>query len=225
MDKELLRLVIVLIGLLAMIGIVIWHFIKSFRSSREALEDEADYDEADAEDFDLEEDDEFAVLPIDLEGEVDEIEPPVGQSQPKPVQVEQKSPRYDLPGLIEFSIVARADEGFNGEELFEAFESVGLRYGSVKVFERIDSQRMVDFAVASMAEPGTFPADNLDQFFCPGIVFFMQPRELDNPAAVFEDFIDTIQALADRLDGVAWDNQRQPLTIDTIEQFRDILAD
>jgi cell division protein ZipA len=53
----------------------------------------------------------------------------------------------------------------------------------------------------------------------------MQPRELDNPAAVFEDFVDTIQALAERLDGVAWDNQRQPLTLDTIEQFRDILAD
>ena len=223
MDKELLRLVIVLIGLLAMVLIVIWHFIKGFRSSRDALEDEADYD--DAEDFDFEEDDEFADLPVDFADEADEIDQPAVQSEVKPAPVAPTAPRYDLPGLIEFSIVARADEGFNGEDLFEAFESVGLRYGSVKVFERIDSQRMVDFAVASMAEPGTFPADNLDQFFCPGIVFFMQPRELDNPAAVFEDFVDTIQALAERLDGVAWDNQRQPLTLDTIEQFRDILAD
>ena len=223
MDKELLRLVIVLIGLLAMVLIVIWHFIKGFRSSRDALEDEADYD--DAEDFDFEEDDEFADLPVDFADEADEIDQPAVQSSVKPASVAPKAPRYDLPGLIEFSVVARADEGFNGEDLFEAFESVGLRYGSVKVFERIDSQRMVDFAVASMAEPGTFPADNLDQFFCPGIVFFMQPRELDNPAAVFEDFVDTIQVLAERLDGVAWDNQRQPLTLDTIEQFRDILAD
>jgi cell division protein ZipA len=223
MDKELLRLVIVLIGLLAMIGIVIWHFLKGFRSSREALEDEADYD--DAEDFDLEEDDEFAVLPIDFADEADEIDSPTDQVEVKPEPVAPKASRYHLPGLIEFSIVARADEGFNGEDLFEAFEDVGLRYGSVKVFERIDSQRMVDFAVASMSEQGTFPVDNLDQFSCPGIVFFMQPRELDNPAAVFEDFVDTIQALAERLDGVAWDNQRQPLTLDTIEQFREILAD
>lgn len=222
MDKELLRLVIVLIGLLAMIVIVMWHFIKGFRNNREALEDEADYDEAD--DFDFEED-EFAVLPVDFADEVDEIDHSDVQSEVKPEPVAPKVPRYDLPGLIEFSIVARADEGFNGEDLFEAFESVGLRYGSVKVFERIDRQRMVDFAVASMAEPGTFPADHLDQFFCPGIVFFMQPRELDSPATVFEDFVDTIQVLAERLDGVAWDNQRQPLTIDTIEQFRDILAD
>lgn len=223
MDKELLRLVIGLIGLLAMIVIVIWHFIKSFRNNREALDSVADYDEGD--DFDLEEDDEFAVLPVDFADEVDEIDRPTLKNTAKPAPVVPKAPRYDLPGLIEFSIVARADEGFNGEDLFEAFEAVGLRYGSVKVFERIDSQRMVDFAVASMAEPGTFPTNNLDEFFCPGIVFFMQPRELDNPAAVFEDFIDTIQVLAERLDGVAWDNQRQPLTLDTIEQFRDILAD
>lgn len=223
MDKELLRLVIVLIGLLAMIVIVIWHFIKGFRNNREELDGVADYDEGD--DFDFEEDDEFAVLPVDFADEVDEIDRPTVNNTAKPAPVVPKAPRYDLPGLIEFSIVARADEGFNGEDLFEAFEAVGLRYGSVKVFERIDSQRMVDFAVASMAEPGTFPAENLDQFYCPGIVFFMQPRELDNPAAVFEDFIDTIQVLAERLDGVAWDNQRQPLTLDTIEQFRDILAD
>ncbi|MFM8340604.1 MAG: cell division protein ZipA C-terminal FtsZ-binding domain-containing protein [Methylomonas sp.] len=225
MDKELLRLVIGLIGLLAMVLIVIWHFIKGFRSSRQALEDEADDDDVD--DFDFEEDDEFAVLPVDFEDEADEIsgQSAAGQSEAKPASVAPKVTRYDLPKLIEFSIVARADEGFNGEDLFEAFEAVGLRYGSVKVFERIDSRRMVDFAVASMSELGTFPADNLDQFSCPGIVFFMQPRELDNPAAVFEDFIDTIQALADRLDGVAWDNQRQPLTLDTIEQFREILAD
>ena len=223
MDKELLRLVIGLIGLLAMVLIVIWHFIKGFRNSRQALEDEADYDDAD--DFDFEEDDEFAVLPVDFEDETDQIGQPAAESEATPAPVAPKVTRYDLPKLIEFSIVARADEGFNGEDLFEAFESVGLRYGSVKVFERIDSQRMVDFAVASMSELGTFPVDNLDDFSCPGIVFFMQPRELDKPAAVFEDFIDTIQALADRLDGVAWDNQRQPLTLDTIEQFREILAD
>jgi cell division protein ZipA len=223
MDKELLRLVIGLIGLLAMVLIVIWHFIKGFRNSRQALEDEADYDDAD--DFDFEEDDEFAVLPVDFEDETDQIDQSAAESEATPAPVAPKVMRYDLPKLIEFSIVARADEGFNGEDLFEAFESVGLRYGSVKVFERIDSQRMVDFAVASMSELGTFPVDNLDQFYCPGIVFFMQPRELDKPAAVFEDFIDTIQALADRLDGVAWDNQRQPLNLDTIEQFREILAD
>jgi len=30
--------------------------------------------------------------------------------------------------------------------------------------------------------------------------------------------------LADELDGVVWDNQRQPLTAETVAQFRQILA-
>jgi cell division protein ZipA len=52
----------------------------------------------------------------------------------------------------------------------------------------------------------------------------MQPREVDNPLRVFDDFMDTIDTLAVELDGVVWDNQRQPLTAETIAQFRQMLA-
>jgi cell division protein ZipA len=75
-----------------------------------------------------------------------------------------------------------------------------------------------------MIDPGTFPDTDLDQFYCPGIVFYMQPREVDKPQVVFDDFMETIDTLAVELDGVVWDNQRQPLTAETIAQFRQILA-
>lgn len=206
MDKELLRYAIILLGGLVMIGMVLWHFIKSLRSRPDEIDLDDDQYDDEIEAFDIEEDeDEFAGLPTDLVDE-DSVLPPV------------------MPALIEFSLVARADEGFNGLDLFDAFERAGLKYGSVKVFERIDDDRLVDFAVASMLEPGTFPDTELEEYFCPGIVFFMQPRELDDPAAVFEDFIDTIDQLADELDGVVWDNQRQPLSAETVEKFRQNLA-
>lgn len=208
MDKELLRWVIVLFGVLVMIVMVLWHFIKTLRNRPDISELEEDEfeDEDEVEVFDIEEDeDEFSALPPDL------IDEPV-------------EPELIMPALIEFSVVARADEGFNGLDLLDAFERAGLKYGSVKVFERIDEQRLVDFAVASMLEPGTFPEEDLEDYFCPGIVFFMQPRELDDPAAVFEDFIDTIDQLADELDGVVWDNQRQPLSDETVEKFRQCLS-
>lgn len=216
MDKELLRLVIILIGMLVMIGMVLWHFFKTMRERREP----DNYDDNDYEEFDFEagEDEEYHALPLD---DFDEDELPES-SETQASEVTEG--RVELPALIEFSIVARADEGFNGEDLFDAFERVGLLFGSVKVFERIDENRLVEFAVASMAEPGTFPDANLDQFYCPGIVFYMQPRELDVPLAVFEDFVETIQVLAEELDGVAWDNQRQPLTVETVEWFRSALA-
>lgn len=208
MDKELLRWVIVLFGVLVMIVMILWHFIKTLRNRPDIsdLEEEEFEDGDEVEAFDIEEDeDEFSALPPDL------LDEPV-------------EPELSMPALIEFSVVARADEGFNGLDLLDAFERAGLKYGSVKVFERIDDQRLVDFAVASMLEPGTFPMEDLEDYFCPGIVFFMQPRELDDPATVFEDFIDTIDQLADDLDGVVWDNQRQPLSDETVEKFRQCLS-
>jgi cell division protein ZipA len=226
MDKELLRVVIILIGVLVMIGMVLWHFFKTLRERRELdYFDEGEYGEgADVDD----EDDEFDVFPLDaaVDGDAlldDEDIKPSHKDVPK-TDAPKSTSKSSLPGLIEFSIVARADEGFNGEDLFEAFERVGLRYGSVRVFERIDKNRYVDFAVASMVDPGTFPSNNLDRFYCPGIVFYMQPREVEKPLAVFDDFIETIDTLAEELDGVVWDNQRQPLTAETIAQFRQMLA-
>lgn len=228
MDKELLRVVIILIGLLVMIGMVLWHFIKGMRNKRDADDyfDDVEYEQGlDGYEVEELEDDYgmFAASDVDGDGLLsdDDIQPQHKEAekpQPKPVT------KTALPALIEFSLVARADEGFNGEELFEAFERNDLKYGSVKVFERVDKNRLVDFAVASMIDPGTFPSEDLEQFYCPGIVFYMQPREVDNPLRVFDDFMDTIDNLAVELDGVVWDNQRQPLTAETIAQFRQMLA-
>lgn len=229
MDKELLRVVIILLGMLAMVGMVLWHFFKSLRENRESDDyfEDSEYD-ALGDDLAVDEDqDEMDIFPLRDFGDENLFEetlsPPPTEAEP-PQPVVSDKPKSRLPALIEFSIVARADEGFNGEDLFEAFERVGLVYGSVKVFERIDHNRLVDFAVASMIEPGTFPDSHLEQFYCPGIVFYMQPREVDNALMVFDDFIETIDILAMELDGVVWDNQRQPLTADTIDHFRQLLA-
>lgn len=231
MDKELLRVVIILIGMLVMIGMLLWHFFKSLRERREADDyfEDSEYDFP-GEEFEVDEDeDEMDIFPLEgvVDGDAlldDEAIKPTHKETPQPAAPKTVHAKPSLPGLIEFSVVARADEGFNGEDLFDAFERVGLVYGSVKVFERIDENRLVDFAVASMIDPGTFPDTDLDQFYCPGIVFYMQPRELDDPLAVFDDFMETIDTLATELDGVVWDNQRQPLTAETIAQFRQMMV-
>jgi Cell division protein len=212
-----------------MIGMLLWHFFKSLRERREADDYFQDSEYSLGEEaFDVEEDDdEMDIFPlrdtVDGDALLDDVD--IQPTHKEPVKSEPVQPvaKTALPALIEFSIVARADEGFNGEDLFEAFERVGLVYGSVKVFERIDKNRLVDFAVASMIDPGTFPDSHQDEFYCPGIVFYMQPREVDKPLLVFDDFIETIDQLAMELDGVVWDNQRQPLTAETIAQFRQML--
>ncbi|WP_031432286.1 cell division protein ZipA C-terminal FtsZ-binding domain-containing protein [Methylomarinum vadi] len=232
MDKDILRLVIIGVGALVVLGMVLWSVFKNKRKRREInfydrgdpLEqvDESLVLRTENDDFDIVPlgsalDEDYGVDPISAAAENEE-EGPQNQNDEGTAAV------TELPSLIQFSIVARADEGFNGAVLAAAFDRVGLEYGSMKVFERVDDNRLVDFAVASMVEPGTFPETDLESFYSPGIVFFMQPREVDDPAAVFEDFIQTIEILAAELDGVKWDHQRQPLSDETVQKFRRILS-
>jgi cell division protein ZipA len=131
--------------------------------------------------------------------------------------------RAAAPAIIQFSIITKADQDFNGADLVEAFKMVGLEYGSLKIFERLDDNRLVDFGVACIVEPGTFPDKDLENFYCPGIVFFMQPEALDDAPAVFDDYIETINLLAAKLDGVVLDHRRQPLTEATVQAIRQSL--
>lgn len=226
MDKELLRVVIILIGVLVIIGMLVWHFFKSLRERRDSDVYDEDAFESVNDEFEIGDEDQFNMLPFDD----DEDDPLMSSRKTKAATKSQASVRptpvsdYQVPALIEFSIVARDEVGFNGEELVQALEKAGLEYGSNRVFERVDRNRLVDFAVASMAKPGLFPETGLASFYCPGIVFFMQPRELDDPLAVFDDFIETIEFLAGELDGEILDNQRQPLNDETVFRFRQILS-
>ena len=229
MDKEILRIVIIATGMVVVIGMLVMAYIKDKKA-----QEEMDYYDDDLSDDDTLPDtrDDFDVVPLgaaktnvgdynksdryydedeeddDYYGEEDDQEPP---------------PRAAAPAIIQFSIITKADEDFNGADLVEAFEMVGLEYGSLKIFERLDANRLVDFGVACIVEPGTFPEKDLDKFYCPGIVFFMQPEALDDARAVFDDYIETINLLAAKLDGVILDHRRQPLTEATVQAIRQSL--
>lgn len=237
MDKELLRIVIIATGLLVIVGMLLWAFLKGRRSRQdpyfygddiirkidESLVIQTDHDDFDiiplgpskptAEERDLPE--RYAQHEEPAEWEDDELEVDVEDQVP--------SPRFIAPQIIQFSVVARAEEGFNGLDLVNAFQLAGLEYGNLKIFERLDGNRLVDFGVASMVPPGTFPESDLESFYCPGIVFFMQPAELEDAATVFEDYLDTIELVAAELDGKILDHQRQPLTDNTVRLIRQSL--
>ncbi len=226
MDKELLRLVIVAIGGLVVLGMVLWHL---FRNRKKKRRDKLSFynrsDNLDNIDPSLvihTENDDFDIVPL---GSVfdDELDDNPAQNTSTETHLSEETETVsdiEIPQIIQFSLVAVADEGFRGVDLQAALERVGLVYGSMQVYERLDELKRVDFAVASMVEPGIFPVGEMQNFMAPGIVFFMQPYEMDDPCAVFDDLIQTMNELADDLDGVMWDHNRQPLTIETIDQFR-----
>lgn len=234
MDKEILRLVIIGTGVLVMVGMIFWTFFRKggFGRNRRFFDKKNSLHHVDPSLVLHHENDDFDIVPL-RGGSFEELDEPDNQFIPSSDEAElanhihvhqPKNNKFDeVPTLIQFSLVAKEDEGFNGIDLKEAFNQVGLEYGSMKIFERVDDNRMVDFSVACMVEPGTFPDKNLETFYCPGIVFFMQPKELDDPASVFDDFILTIDFLAKRLGGVKWDHKREPLSEETISSLRAVL--
>ena len=226
MDKELLRIVIILTGLLVMIGMILWHFIKTLREQRD--HEEINDTEYQGQHEEADEVDQLATETyVDGDALLDSNALKPAKKEP-PVIIVKNNPLTnspeELPKLIEFRLMARDQHGFNGVHLLETFERVGLEYGSVKVFERVDQHRLVHFAVASVIGNGTFPDANVAEFYCPGIVFFLQPREVEQPLLVFDDLIETIDILALELDGIVLDKQKQPVTADTIAQLRQSLA-
>lgn len=125
-----------------------------------------------------------------------------------------------VPSIIQIHVFALDYDGFKGKDLIAVFKEEKLEYGNLKIYERYDDQRRVDFAVASMVEPGTFPEKGMETFSCPGIVFFLQPSELDKPLKIFDEFIATIDRIAEKLEGVKLDKKRDPLSTDAISQLR-----
>jgi len=219
MDKELLRVVIIATGLLIVVGMLTWAYFKNQRL-------QAQWDAEDELAFNKDPDPSLEAEDIYAE-DLETLDPHYYDKddavfEPEELDLEPE-PRFSVPAVIQFSLLANAKEGFNGSDLDHAFAIVGLEYGSLNIYERLDPMRLVDFGVACLQEPGTSPRENLDNFYCRGIVFFMQPGVLDDAHLVFDDFVETLQILAVELDGTILDHHREALTDETIFKFRQSL--
>jgi cell division protein ZipA len=228
MDKEVLRIVIIATGLIIVIVMLTWGYLKDRQSQREMdLEDESEPQPQPVRN------EPSNTLPTSDDEYIEPLGPAIlnssesyyssDEDDDEEEDFEPAPPRIATPAIIQFCLVARAEEGFNGLDLMRAFRIAGLKYGSLKIFERLDANQLVDFGVACMVEPGTFPSGHLDTFYCSGIVFFMQPDALDDALAVFDDYVETIRMLAVELEGDIWDHQRRPLTEATVQAIRQSL--
>lgn len=230
MDKDLLRIVIIAIGALVIVAMLLWNYLHAKRNRQELnfYNDRDPLENIDASLIIKHTDDDFEIVPlgsVNDENEVADLRQEIPAAQDKPGRTaEHTIHANEMPSLIQLSVAAKQGSEFNGQELHKVFAAAGLKYGSVKVFERLDSERRVDYAVASMIEPGLFPDAKLEAFSCPGVVFFMQPKVVENPVAVFEDLINTLHQISTCLGGEELDQNHQPLTVDSIEAMRQSLS-
>ncbi len=128
-----------------------------------------------------------------------------------------------IPSLIlQINIVARDQEGFEGQDVRRVTEGVDLKLGDMHIFHRSDggSRGTVLFSMASMVEPGTFPPDAMEEFRTPGLTLFAQLPGPKDGLAVFSEMLFSAERIAAELDGELQDETHSRLTKQTIGHIR-----
>ncbi|MCK5926370.1 MAG: cell division protein ZipA C-terminal FtsZ-binding domain-containing protein [Methylococcales bacterium] len=220
MDKETLRIIIFLIGVLTVIGMIAWSFLQHQKDERDF--EAFDKTKPDKEDDLTKKSHTFDVISSVLKKTSEIISDPLKNTSTAAPKVRLSPP--PSMNLFQLSIISPSEKGFSGEDIFSILDNVGLKYGNLQIFERIDGNNMVDFAVANIVNPGVFPKGDLKDFSCPGLSFFMQPKQVSHPSEVFEDFIRTLNFVALKLEGEMKDHLHHPLTDEYLQQIRQDLS-
>ena len=128
--------------------------------------------------------------------------------------------------IVTLFVMAREGHHFNGSDLVVAAEKAGLEFGDMGIYHRlVDGKRELGplFSVANMLKPGNFDLGRLEALRTPGVSFFMT---LPGPLPALDGWdamLPTAQRLAELLDGLVLDEERNALGRQGIAHIRDQL--
>lgn len=152
--------------------------------------------------------------------------------EPGSFNAEAEASQASLPAepseVILLNVTAPRGYAFLGDELFRILSSQGVDFGDMDIFHRRDhtlNSRPVVFSVANMVNPGTFDISNLAEFTTPGISFFMTLPGAVNNLEAFDAMLNSAQNIANGLGGELRDDQRNGITAQTIEHYRQRIRD
>ena len=135
-------------------------------------------------------------------------------------------PDENFDKVVTLYLAARAGQAFHGPDLVVAAEKAGLVYGHMNIFHRLVDNHPEQgpvFSVANLVKPGSFEMAGIQDLRTPGISFFMAlPGPL--PALdAWDAMLPTAQRMAELLDGVLLDEERNALGRQRIAHIREDL--
>ena len=137
-------------------------------------------------------------------------------SKPAPAKASQigkrKSENYEK--LVMLYLAAKSGQTISGAELVLATEKVGLVYGHHNIYHRLadgpDAGEPV-FSMANVVQPGYFDLANIDTLQTPGVSFFMTLPGPVTAVQAWETMLPVAERMAQLLDGVLLDADRNAL--------------
>ena len=113
---------------------------------------------------------------------------------------------------------------FTGTRLFDSMQQNGLIFGEINIYHRhsdLSGNGRVLFSVANMMQPGTLEHDDPDTFTTKGISFFMTLPCYGDADQNFKLMLKTAQQIADDMGGNVLDEQRNFMTPDKLDSYRE----
>lgn len=165
-------------------------------------------------------DDESLDVPIDpgTMDWLDEIESvPASQSQ------SARLPRDEDAAVYSLNVIARADQGFSGDDILRVLLGCGMRFGDMDFFHLSEVQGSVptiQFSVANMMQPGVFDLENMDEMSTQGLMFFLTLPGPHDMLRAFDQMLETAHTVAHSLGGDVYDERRGVMTKQYVESLR-----
>jgi len=159
-------------------------------------------------------------------------EPAIAQPELDLAPRERPAPRSELgrrvseefDKIVTLYLAARAGRKLHGPDIVVAAEKAGLVYGHMGVFHRLienHPERGPIFSVANIMKPGSFDMANIQALETPALAFFLTLPAPISALDAWETMLPTAQRMAELLDGVVLDDQRNALGRQRIAHIRD----
>jgi cell division protein ZipA len=135
-------------------------------------------------------------------------------------------PGTDYDKIVSVYLVARAGQTLSGSDLVVAAEKAGLVYGHMNIFHRlVDNHPELGpvFSVANLVKPGYFDLRAIKELQTPGVNFFITLPGPISALDAWDTLLPTAQRMAELLDAVLLDEERNALGRQRIANIRDEL--
>jgi cell division protein ZipA len=147
-----------------------------------------------------------------------------GGSSP-PAQIGAR-PNANFNKIVTLTIAARAGHALSGPDLVVAAEKAGLVYGHMNIFHRMVEKHPEQgpiFSVANLVKPGNFDLRTIKELSTPGISFFMTLPGPLSALDAWDTMLPTAQRMAELLDAILLDEERNALGRQRVANIRDDL--
>lgn len=157
-----------------------------------------------------------------VQSEMDLLDDAVGTVSPNSDLGKRNSEDFDK--ILTLYIAARAGQVLRGPDIMVAAEKAGLTYGHMNVFHRLvqgHPEQGPVFSVANVKKPGSFEMSEIQALETPAIAFFLTLPAPVSALDGWEMMQPAAERMAELLDGVVLDEQRNPLGRQRMQHLRE----